>query len=103
MIEGEEDKLTKATGRAVRAQNLIENELLAEAFDGLEAAYTLAWRSTFIQDVAAREKLFLAINVVGKVRQHLSNIVINGKVAAAELKELAEVAEHEKRHGKRHR
>jgi hypothetical protein len=38
-------------------------------------------------------KLFLAINIVGKVRDHLSKIISNGKLAAAELKALAEVAE----------
>ena len=33
---------------------------------------TAAWRATTIDDAAAREKLFLSINVVGKVRDHLT-------------------------------
>jgi hypothetical protein len=33
--------------------------------------------------------LFLAINVLGKVRDHLASIVANGKLAEAELRELA--------------
>lgn len=33
--------------------------------------------------------MFLAINVLGKVRDHLASIVANGKLAEAELRELA--------------
>jgi hypothetical protein len=95
----DEDKLSQATARAVRAQSLLGSELLTEAFKGLEDTYTAAWRSTTIDDVSGREKLFLAINIVGKVRDHLTGIVTNGKLAAAELKQLADTAERKKRFG----
>lgn len=94
-----DDKLLKATSRALRAQQIMDDELITEAFKGLEDAYTAAWRATTIDDVSAREKLFLAINVVGKVRDHLQSIVTNGRLAQAELKSLAEVAERKKRFG----
>jgi hypothetical protein len=73
--------------------------LLSEAFDGLETNYIAAWRGTVIDDVAGREKLFLAINIVGKLRDHLASVVANGKLAQAELKELAQTAERRKRFG----
>lgn len=95
----DENKLDKAAAKAVRAEVLLDNELLTEAFCGLEDSYTAAWRATAIDDVAAREKLFLAINIVGKVRDHLTAIVTNGKLAQAELKELAQVAERRRRFG----
>jgi hypothetical protein len=95
----DESKLDQAVAKAVRAQGLLDDELLLEAFTGLEESYTAAWRSTTIDDVAAREKLFLAINIVGKVRDHLTAIVASGKLAQAELKELAQVAERRKRFG----
>src|SRR5579872_2328258 len=94
-----ETRLNEAAGKARRAQDLLDNELLSEAFKGLEDSYTSAWRSTAIDDVAAREKLFLAINIVGKVRDHLTAIITNGKLALAELKELARTAERRKRFG----
>jgi hypothetical protein len=94
-----ETKLSEAATKAARAQELLDNELLSEAFKGLEDNYTMAWRSTAIDDVAAREKLFLAINIVGKVRDHLTAIITNGKLAQAELKELARTAERRKRFG----
>jgi hypothetical protein len=95
----DEFKLGEAAAKAVRAQDLLDSELLTEAFKGLEDNYTAAWRATTIDDVGAREKLFLAINIVGKVRDHLTAIVTNGKLAQAELKELAQTAERRKRFG----
>jgi len=93
----DEFALQRAAAKAARAQGLLEDELLKEAFASLESAYTSAWRSTTIDDVTGREKLFLAINIVGKVRDHLAAIVSNGKLAAAELRQLAETAERQKR------
>jgi hypothetical protein len=66
----DESKLNQAAARAVRAQNLLDNELLAEAFKGLEDAYTAAWRASTADQAGQREKLYLAINIVGKVREH---------------------------------
>ncbi len=98
-MSADEHKLTQASARGFHAQDLLDNELLAEAFTGLEDSYMAAWRATRIDDVAAREKLFLAINIVGKVRGHLATIVTDGKLAQAELKELAHVAERKRRSG----
>lgn len=95
----DESTLERAAARAARAETLLDDELLSEAFDSLEKGYIAAWRATTIEDAAGREKLFLAINIVGKVRDHLSAVVANGKLARAELKELAETAERRKRFG----
>ena len=95
----DESRLDQAVTKAVRAQELLDNELLTETFKTLEENYTAAWRDTVIDDVAGREKLFLAINIVGKVRDHLNAVVANGKLAQAELKELAQIAERRRRFG----
>ena len=95
----DENKLDQAVAKGARAEALLDNELLSEAFAGLENSYTSAWRATAIDDVAAREKLFLAINIVGKVRDHLTSVVTNGKLAQAELKDIAQVAERRRRFG----
>src|SRR5258708_18520330 len=95
----DENRLDQAAVKAARAQDLLDDELLSEAFRALEESYTSAWRATVIDDVPGREKLFLAINIVGKVRDHLIAIVANGKLAQAELKELAQTAERRKRFG----
>ena len=95
----DESRLHEAASKAARAQELLDNELLVDAFESLEKNYIAAWRLTTIDDAAGREKLFLAINVVGKVRDHLANVVVNGRLAEAELKELAHLAERKRRFG----
>lgn len=95
----DENGLDLVVAKARRAQDLIDDELLGEAFRTLEDNYASAWRATVIDDVTGREKLFLAINIVGKVRDHLTAVVANGKLAQAELKELALTAERRKRFG----
>lgn len=93
----DEDKLAIAAAKAVRATELLENPLVVEAFKGLEDSYTAAWRATLIEDVTGREKLFLAINIVGKVRDHLEKVIANGKLAQHEIRMLAETAEAPRR------
>jgi hypothetical protein len=95
----DEANLNEMASRGVRAGELLDNELVVEAFTSLEASYVSAWRATGVDDVTGREKLFLAINIVGKVRDHLASVVANGKLAEAELRELALVAERRKRFG----
>jgi len=95
----DESTLERAAARMARAEALLDDELLNESFDALEKSYIAAWRATTVDDTAGREKLFLAINIVGKVRGHLAGVVANGKLARAELKELAETAERRKRFG----
>lgn len=94
-----EIKSQQDAARGARAKALLENELLNEAFAGLEAAYIKAWRETHVMDQPGREKLFIAVGVVGKVKQHLEQIVSNGNLAAKELAELAGQAERKKRFG----
>lgn len=94
-----EGNLGEVAAKAARAQELLDDELLSEAFETLEESYMSAWRATVIDDSAGREKLFLAINIVGKVRDHLTSVVANGKLAQAELKELVQTAERRRRFG----
>jgi hypothetical protein len=95
----DELKVNNEMSRGTRAKALLDNELLNEAFTALEAAYIERWRATHIDDERGREKLFIAVNVVGKVRAHLSAIIANGHIAAKQLDELARDAERRKRFG----
>lgn len=98
-MEADEYKLAKDTARALQAEGLVNSELLNEAFDNLEKEYLNLWRATRIEDMTGREKLFLAVNVIGKVKQHLQTIIMDGKLAEAQLRELAETAERKRRFG----
>jgi hypothetical protein len=89
--------------RAERARALLDSDVLAEAFAALERSYLDAWRTTHVDDTAAREKLFLAVNIVAKVRDQLARVVADGALAQRELKQLADeiarTAERKRRFG----
>ncbi len=83
-----DDKLQDAIGRGARAERLLADELLRECFAALEAEYLKAWRATAARDTDARERLWQATQVLGKVRDHLVAIASNGKLAQRELDDL---------------
>lgn len=87
----DEGKAREAAARGARAKALLEEPILKEAFEALEAAYTAGWRASQPRDVEGREKLFLAINIVGKVKDHLLTVLADGELAASDLRRLAEV------------
>ena len=94
-----EEKLHKDAARAAQAQHLLSDDILQEAFTTLETAYVERWRATHIDDDKGREKLFVAVNVIGKVKDHLASVVSNGAVAKAEIDNLAKEAERKKLFG----
>jgi hypothetical protein len=87
-----DDKLETAIVRAARARELLESELMKEIFTQLEADYIAAWRNSGARDTDARERLWLAVQVLGVVKDHLIIVANNGKLAQAELDRLTELA-----------
>jgi len=68
-----EGKLQEDAAKATRAKLLMEE--LAQPFAELEAAYIKLWRESPARDAIGREKLFIAVNVVGKVKEHLQSTI----------------------------
>lgn len=93
----DEDKLSQDAARAARAQNLLDNELLKEAFASLRAQYSADLMGTTVDQQGARERLYLAHRIVGEVERHLITVVTDGKLAQRQLKALAEAAERKPR------
>ena len=86
--------LNKAAERGARAQRLLEDDLLVEAFETLDRDYSRAWRATAARDTDARERLWQAVQVVAKVRDHLIRVVNGGKLAQRQINELAARKNH---------
>jgi len=86
-------------GRAAHAKRLMDDELLKEGFEALEREYLTAWRITAARDTDARERLWQAVQIAGKVRSHLETVLTDGKLAQAELNNLARMDERKKRFG----
>ena len=85
----DEIKLNQDIARAVQAEALLRNGLLQDAFTGLEMQFMDAWRLTQVRDTDARERLWQAVNVVGKVQDALRVHVNNGKLAQRQLDAIA--------------
>ena len=77
------------TQRAGQAQTLLDNELLKECFKTLHDDYMLAWKQTHITNVQGRETLFIAVQVVAKVQDHLKKMIIDGRIASKDLAALS--------------
>jgi hypothetical protein len=88
--------LNKAIERAARAEALQRDELLSEALEALDRDYVKAWRATHARDTDARERLWQAVQVVAKVRDHLAHLIAGGRLAQRELDDIAARAEREK-------
>lgn len=95
----DETKLSRDTTRGMRAKALLENDVLNETFKILEDSYIQFWRATRPEDELGREKAYIAINVIGKVQQHLQSVIANGTLAQAELNKLHADTERKKRFG----
>jgi hypothetical protein len=84
----DEIKLNQEISRAARARAILEDELFNEAFTALEERYLAEWRVTQFKDQDARERLWQATNLLGKVKDHLVNVLNNGKLAQRQIEQL---------------
>ncbi|MBP2301566.1 hypothetical protein [Azospirillum picis] len=91
--------LQEDINRGQHAQRLLDDPLLVEAFAQLEADYIAGWRSTGARDTDARERLWQAVQIVGKVKAHLEKVAAHGKLADAEAAEIARMGERQKLFG----
>ena len=87
MDSKEHAKLQEELNQANKAKQLFENPLLKESFDKLKKLYTESLFNTGATETEAREKLWLAYNVVSKVEQNLFEILDTGKLASKQLED----------------
>lgn len=71
------------------AEELLNHPLLVDAFDKMEEAYLSAWRGSKLPDLEERERLWLAVQVLAEVRNHLRVVVENGVVANKEIERIS--------------
>ena len=80
-----EGKLRQDMNRGEKAQALLRNEILIETFDFLEKQYHDAWANSSVDQNEAREKVFMMLQNLQTVKQHIESVVITGKLAPAQL------------------
>jgi hypothetical protein len=71
--------------RQARAEALLNDPMLGEAFTNLKQEYVTRWLATPFADASGREQLYRAAIVVEQVKKHLHLIAQDGKLAQADL------------------
>ncbi len=72
--------------RSSQAKLILENDLFKECITTLKKNYSDAlFEQTGVNDSHAREKLWLAYQVLGKVENHFKEILETGKLAQKQL------------------
>lgn len=71
-----------------QARRLLEDPLLQEAFATVGSALRNAWAATADDATDERERLWLMLKLLGRVRTHLSQVLETGKLADTQLAEI---------------
>lgn len=87
MNKDEQGKLQQEVSQSNKAKQLLDNPLFKDALDELKKLYAESLFNTGAKEQDTREKLWLAYNVVGKVEQHIREILDTGKLAKKQLED----------------
>jgi hypothetical protein len=92
-------KLQQDANRGAKAAALLQNELLNEAYEEIEAALIQKWKSSEPDDTDGRELTWHMLRANTRHKQLLQSHISNGKVAQAELNKLHAEASRKQRYG----
>lgn len=81
----DESKLRKDANRGARAQSLLENELLQEAFEKLEVFTIDSIKNSNADETQRREDAWRSYKLLQNLKGELARIVITGKDASKQL------------------
>ena len=79
------DKMEKQIREGQRAAQLLNDPLLKQAFEDLLDTYKQEIFNTNFADDNRRRSLWMAYNMVDKIRGHLQTIMESGKLASKDL------------------
>lgn len=74
--------------RAVKAEKLLADPTLAQAFDDVRQAIIGQWEACPVRDHEGQHELKLMLKLLSDVRANLEQAVMDGKLAAHELERL---------------
>jgi hypothetical protein len=96
MDREEQDKLSQEIRRSDKAKQILENPIFNESLTELKKLYTESLFNTGAKETETREKLWLAVNVLGKVEQHIQQVLDTGKLAKKQLEDFRKQEESKK-------
>ena len=87
MQEQDQTKLQSEVSRSEKARLGLSNPIFVEAIENLKKLYSQSLLNTGVNEQDAREKLWLAYQIVQKVEQHFIEIMETGKLAKKQLED----------------
>ena len=83
-----EGKARDAVLRAEKAEALLRNELLTEAFDYLEQQFIQAWWSSGIGEAEDRERIYQLSQNLEALKGYFQTVISDGKMAQSQIDEV---------------
>jgi len=71
--------------RGLRAQALLADPLVADAFAALDSHCIEEWRRAGPRDVETRERLWLMLKLTERLKQHFASLVEDGRLAGERI------------------
>jgi len=81
--------LEQESRRGEQVRRLLEDPLLQEAFAAVDGALREAWAASAGDAADERERLWLMLKMLGRVRAHMIDALETGKLADEQLRVLA--------------
>lgn len=82
------DKLRNEMSRGIRAQQVLENDLVKEALSTIRESILSSWELSKANDKEGREEAWKMLKVVNEFERHLRTVMDTGKMATFELSRL---------------
>lgn len=84
------DKIEQV-GKGRKASEILDNDVIKEAFAVLEEAYINDWKTSKVDDVVKREKAYARMSVLFDFRAQLQSFVDTGKIAGKQLEKSTKI------------
>ena len=78
----------KRQNQGIRAKDLLENKIFINVFRKLEEKYLEDFTNSKPDDTQIREQTYLSLQNLRKLRQEISTLVTDGKIASAQIDNL---------------
>jgi hypothetical protein len=96
MQQTDQTKLQSEVSRSEKARLGLSNPIFVEAIENLKKLYSQSLLNTGVNEQDAREKLWLAYQIVNKVEQHFIEIMETGKLSKRQLEDFRKSIEGQK-------
>lgn len=74
--------------QGLEAQNILESEVFKKTFINYKKELLESWEQTKPEDVALRESIYKAMQILPEVEKHLRIIINNGKISQKQIEKL---------------